>query len=129
MVKNLEKQKNALSNIKSYNQKPVEASNQYQNQGYIMEQQDARNWNKNRLKRLENATTYTMDSLTDVYIPPNPYVLNQKLVQDNFLQQTIKNSQIRNDYTIRNTYYNPNLLNPPVRDNLYSGNRFSIKLT
>ena len=128
MVKNLEKQKNALSNVKSYNQKPVDPAKQYQNQGYIMEEQDAKNWNKNRLKRLESATTYTMDSLTDVYIPPNPYVLNQKLVQDNFLQQTIKNSQIVNDYVIRNTYYNPNLLNPPVRDNLYSGNRFGIKL-
>ena len=128
MVKNLEKQKDALSNVKSYNHKPVDISKLYANQGYIMEQQEAKNWNKNRLKRLENATSYSMDSLTDVYIPPYPYVLNQKLVQDNFLQQTIKNQQIKNAYIITHTYYNPNLLNPPVRDNLYSGNRFSIKL-
>jgi hypothetical protein len=128
MVKNLEKQKNALTNIKSYNHKPVDPAKLYANQGYIMEEQDAKKWRNSRLKRLEGATSYTMDSLIDVYIPPNPYVLNQKLVQDNFLQQTIKNQQIKNDYIISHTYYNPNLLNPPVRDNLYSGNRFSIKL-
>lgn len=128
MVKNLEKQKNALTNVNSYNHKPVDNSKLFANQGYVMEQQDAKNWNKNRLHRLESATSYSMDSLTDPYIPPNPYVLNQKLVQDNFLQQTIKNEQIKNDYIIRHTYYNPNLLNPPKKDNLYSGNRFSIKL-
>ena len=128
MVKNLEKTKNALTNVNSVNHKPVDPAKVFSTGGYIMEQQDAKNFNKNRFSRFQDVTTYSLDSLIDPYIPPNPYVLNQKLVKDNFTQQTVRNQQIINDYIIRHTYYNPNLLNPPVRDNLYSGNRFGIKL-
>lgn len=97
-------------------------------EGYIMEQQARENWEKNRLKRMQSATNYYQNSLSPLYIQPNPYVLNMRLVKDNFLPDTIMKEQAKNKLINRFTYYDPVLEGPCKRGTLYSGNSFFINL-
>lgn len=97
-------------------------------QGYIMEQE----WNKkyiaNRMNRLTSATSYTQTSLSPIYIPVNENVLDMRLVRNNLLEKTVMDLQQMNKRINQTTFYDPVLLNPPPKRNLYSGNNFYINL-
>ena len=128
MVKNkmVRPRSDVLTNIK-YIQAPNMQDATWK-EGYIMEQQARDCWEKNRLRRMQGGMNYFQSNLNPLYIQPNPYVLNMRLIRDNFLPDTIMKEQAKNKLINRFTYYDPVLEGPCKRGNLYSGNSFFINL-
>lgn len=121
-----------LTNVRvftSNNKKKNPYANATARKGYIMQQQDAKNWAANRMLRLTTAQSYNVSNIDHPYTAPNPYVLRQRLVKENPVWDAITKYDQKVNFIHRFTYYDPVLEGPPPKKQLYSGNNFFMNLT
>ena len=75
-----------------------------------------------------NASTTIITNVSHQYVPPNPYVLRQRLVSENSVYNILSRQNERTALARKFNYYDPVAMAPARRTTPYGGTDFAITM-
>lgn len=121
-----------LTNVRNIPHKPK--ANRYANatwlKGYLQDNADNREATSltERYATAMNASTTILTNVSHQYVPPNPYVLRQRLVSENSVNNILTRQKQQTAIARKFNYYDPVAMAPPRRTTPYGGTDFAITM-